>query len=479
MDLLVEQGMSAPPTSGGLPAAGRLKAVLESIQDAVVVVGDEDRIVDANPGASSLFGRVQERLLGRRVARLFADPAEADEALRDARGGHGRQGIEVALRSRYPGTRTAIVTGMLVHGEPGEAPATVLVFRDVSALRHAERAWRRSEQFFRAVFHEGAVAMSVLDLTGRFVQVNQALCVLSGLERVDLLQKGLAEVVTPDRTDEVARTFRHLRKHPTEPGHVELQLVRADGEHRWVNLALKRVEDPTLGRPRVLCVLHDITEAKRIEALRREFVEGVVAAQEEERQRVSRELHDGVGQTLSSLSVRLVTLGAVIPEGPAREHVADLVALAQAATEETRQMAHRLRPPALDGLGFAAAMRNMTADHERIHGVSVDFHARNMEDRLSAAVETALYRIAQEALANSARHANAGSLSVLVDRTPENVRLIVEDDGRGFDADAVSGGLGLKNIRERAALLGGEATIESSPGIGTSVYVDLPLRGSP
>lgn len=453
--------------------------MLESIQDAVVVVGDDDRVLDANPGAWSLFGRVQDKLLHRRVVRLFVDPAQADEALRDARTGHDRQGVEVALRSRYPGARTAIVTGMLVHGEPGAPPATVLVFRDVSALRHAERAWRRSEQFFRAVFHEGAVAMAVLDLTGRFVQVNQALCEFSGLGRVDLLQEGLADLSHDDHKDAVGRALNMLRRDPTQPARLELRLVRAEGGDRWVNVSLKRVEDPTLGRPRVLSVLHDITQAKEGEALRNEFIEGVVAAQEEERQRVSRELHDGVGQTLSSLSVRLVTLGASLEAGPALAQVHELVALAQAATEETRQLAHRLRPPALDGLGFAAAMRNMVADHERTHGVSVGFHARGMGGgRLSTAVETALYRIAQEALANSARHGRATSLSVLVDRTPGNVRLIVEDDGRGFDAEDFAGGLGLKNIRERAALLEGEATIESSPGIGTTVYVDLPLLGS-
>ncbi len=414
------------------------------------------------------------------MTRLFADPGQADEALENARTGQGRLGVEVALRSKYPGARTAIVTGMLVHSEPDQPPATVLVFRDVSALRHAERAWRRSEQFFRAVFHEGAVAMAVLDLTGRFVQVNQALCDASGQDRADLLQEGLGNLAHEAHRDLVSSVLKKLRRAPTEPARAELRIVDAHGSELWVNLSLKRVEDPTLGRPRVLCVLHDITQAKRGEALRKEFVEGVVSAQEEERQRVSRELHDGVGQTLSSLSVRLATLGATLEPGPDRERVDELVSLAQAATEETRQMAHRLRPPALDGLGFAAAMRNMVADHERTHGVSVAFHARGMGDqRLSSAVETALYRIAQEALANSARHANAGSVSVLVDRTQGNVRLIVEDDGKGFETDDLVGGLGLKNIRERAALLEGEATIESSPGIGTSVYVDLPLRETP
>lgn len=471
--------MTQPPAPATGPDAGRLKAVLEAIQDAVVVVGDDDRVLDANPGASSLFGRDRDRLLDRRVARLFADPAQADDALLDARTGQGRQGIEVALRTRYPGARTAVVTGMAVPRASGGPPATVLVFRDVSALRQAERAWRRSEQFFRAVFHEGAVAMSVMDLSGRFVQVNQALVDLSGLSRGALLQQGLPDLCHADHQETVRRALRGLRRSPTETAHCELRLIQPGGHTPWVNAAQKRVEDPTLGRPRVLCVLHDITQAKRAEALRREFIEGVVAAQEEERQRVSRELHDGVGQVLSSLSVRLVTLGATLAEGPGREQVEALVALAQAATEETRQMAHRLRPPALDGLGFAAAMRNMVADHERTHRVSVAFHARGMAgDRLSAAEETALYRIAQEALANSARHAGASTVQVLVDRAADNVRLIVEDDGDGFDADERFEGLGLKNIRERAALLGGVATIESSPGIGTSVYVDLPLGGA-
>jgi PAS domain S-box-containing protein len=445
----------------------------------VIVVDDDDRVVDSNPGASTLFGREPERLHGRRVARFFSDPDQAMEALRDARSGKVGPGIEVAVHTPYPGACTAIVTGMLIRGERDSAPATILVFRDVSALRHAERAWQRSEQFFRAVFHEGAVAMAVLDLSGRFVQINDALCELMGRPRAVLIRQRLPDVALPGDQEPIASDLRTLIRYPDRTARRELRLEGSDSKERWANVTLKRVEDPTLGRSRVLCVLHDITEAKRVEALRRELVESVVAAQEDERQRVSRELHDGVGQVLSSLSVRLVSLGAQLEEGPAKESLHELVALAQAATAETRQMARRLRPPALDELGFVVAMQNMMADHQRSHAVSVDFHARGMGGiRLSPAIETALYRIAQEALANSARHAKATNVQVVVDRTPDNVRLIVEDDGLGFDSEESAAGLGLKNIRERAALLSGVATIESSPGIGTSVFVDLPMSVS-
>ena len=457
-----------------------LETVLDAVQEAVVVVDVDDRITALNASASSLFGREEGRGVGRRVRRLFADPDQAEQVLLGARAG-GEQGrVEVAVRSRYPGSRSALVTASHVVGT-GEAPGhTVLAFRDVTALRHAERAWARNEQFFRAVFHQGAVAMAVFDLGGTFVQVNEAMCDLVHLSRKELMSRTLSSLVVEEDHEPARSLFRRLRKAPGVTEGVQLRFEHPDGEVRWGELSVRRVEDPTLGRARVLGVVHDITQSKRVAAMRQEFVERVVAAQEEERQRVSRELHDGVGQVLSSLSVRLASLKEQLPatEG-SRDRLDELLALAQAATAETSQMAHRLRPPALDGLGFMAAMEAMAADCHRNHGLAVAFHGRGLAaGRLSAAVETALYRIAQEALNNAARHAGAGSAEVLVDRSARMVRLIVEDDGAGFEALEASMGLGLKNIRERASLLGGVATIESSPGVGTSVYVDIPLEES-
>ncbi len=129
---------------------------------------------------------------------------------------------------------------------------------------------------------------------------------------------------------------------------------------------------------------------------------------------------------------------------------------------------------------FAAAIRNHVDEWSQQTGIAADFCSRHGDERLSMPVETTLYRIVQEALTNVARHAHARNVSVVLERGPDAVAVIIEDDGEGFDVESVSsnglGRYGLVGIRERAALLGGTATIESSPTSGTSVFVSLPLR---
>ena len=149
--------------------------------------------------------------------------------------------------------------------------------------------------------------------------------------------------------------------------------------------------------------------------------------------------------------------------------------------DEVRRLARGLRPSVLDDLGLAAALERDTADYTRACGISVDVYAPDLAARLPAEVETALYRIAQEALTNVLKHAAAKAVSLVVQRESSGVHLTVEDDGRGFDNDALlqapaGKGLGLLDIRERAALLNGSVTLESRQGSGTTVHVYIPLK---
>jgi chemotaxis family two-component system sensor kinase Cph1 len=144
-------------------------------------------------------------------------------------------------------------------------------------------------------------------------------------------------------------------------------------------------------------------------------------------------------------------------------------------------LASDLRPTALDDLGMTAALSNHVDEWSQQTGIAADFCSRHCEERLSTHIETTLYRVVQEALTNVARHAEARHASIVLERRPDCVVVIVEDDGIGFDVrtDADDDGrrhFGLVGIRERAALLGGTATIESSATMGTSVFVQLPLR---
>ncbi len=224
------------------------------------------------------------------------------------------------------------------------------------------------------------------------------------------------------------------------------------------------------------------TELERKEEMRARLLEQVITAQEDERKRIARELHDETSQALTSLMVGLKVL-EVRPElAGMRETLADLRALTGKTLDAVHDLALQLRPSVLDDLGLVPAVDRLVADFQRTHGIQAAFETNcRLGPRLPAAVETALYRITQEALTNVARHAGAHTVSLLVEARDGSVSLIVEDDGRGFDvAHYMSEGrdersLGVFGMRERATLLGGALTIESTPGSGTTVFVEVPL----
>jgi signal transduction histidine kinase len=211
-------------------------------------------------------------------------------------------------------------------------------------------------------------------------------------------------------------------------------------------------------------------------AMRSRLIEKVIEAQERERKRIARDLHDATGQSLTSLLVRLRALESADEVEPVRGQVAELRKLTKRALEEVRRIAQGLHPVALDDLGFEEAVRAYVEEFGASHGIGTDIHMNGLRThgRLPSSVEIVLYRIAQEALNNVVKHAKASTASLIVDRDESQVRMIIEDDGEGFDAEATTG-LGLLSIRERAALCDGGVTIESSPGSGTTLYVTIPL----
>jgi signal transduction histidine kinase len=214
------------------------------------------------------------------------------------------------------------------------------------------------------------------------------------------------------------------------------------------------------------------------ESLRRQLLERVIATQEEERKRIARELHDSTSQTLTSLMVGLRVLEDSCQQGgPIQAQAQELRAIAGQTLEEVHSLAMLLRPSILDDMGLSAALQRLVTDWQARHRIPVDLLIHTGSARLSEAVETALYRIVQETLTNIARHAQAREVSVLVERRQEKVVVVVEDDGIGFDPHYYQQGthFGLLGVNERAELLGGKLTIESSPGQGTSIFVEIPL----
>jgi len=278
----------------------------------------------------------------------------------------------------------------------------------------------------------------------------------------------LTAPIPPAGQDEIGELARSLEVMRAELGRL---LAQAQA---WTEELERQVQERTAALEATARALREKEEA------RGELLRKLITAQEEERKRIARELHDETSQVLATLALGLeAAAGAPSPEA-AREKLAGLRALAVGALDGVHRIIHALRPSALDDLGLVSAIRWYAETLLEPGGLEVDFSVRGDEGRLPPAVETALFRTVQEALTNVAKHADADRVAIAVACGPEAVEITVEDDGRGFDVEEVlrgeGAGLGLLGMRERMTLLEGSLEIASHPGGGTRLTLRVPRR---
>ncbi len=210
----------------------------------------------------------------------------------------------------------------------------------------------------------------------------------------------------------------------------------------------------------------------------------IINAQEEERKRVARELHDETSQILTSLLISLAVLEESITSQQARDRIAETRQMAHQTLRAIRNLSFDLRPSALDDLGLLPALHWYIKEYQQKCALEVDFQASGFKERLPAELETVLYRIVQEALTNTARHAQARKVTVCLEESEHEIHAIISDNGRGFDAEKIQKipgagqehGWGLVGMHERASLLDGNLTITSQPEQGTTIDVSIPLH---
>jgi two-component system CheB/CheR fusion protein len=396
----------------------------------------------------------------------------------------------------------------------------VLTFVDITERKRAEEELRDSEARFRGIVDQTGAGICLTDAAGRLTFANPRLSRMLGWSETELLGKSFLELTHPEALDKSPAAFEGLL-HGGATFQLEQRLVRKDGTSLWATMSVsairngggrlqscvavvvdiaarKEAEDglqnanTTLER-RVLertaelnisnqALRAEISERERAEAAREEMRRALVLAQEAERGRISRELHDEVGQHVTALLLGLRTLEKdVASNANAVTVVQSLRVITENIGEEIHEVALELRPTALDDLGLVRALSTFLEEWSTRTRIQVQFdHADLGEARLPTHVETTLYRVICEAVHNALKHAKAKAVSVILQRKKDSVIAIVEDDGVGFDATAPSSGakrkpLGLVGMRERLILVDGELTLESAPGRGTTVIARVPL----
>jgi PAS domain S-box-containing protein len=464
----------------------RYRRLVELSPDGIFIVQDE-RLVLVNPAALRLVGATRpEQLLGTSPYTIFHPEGRAE--IRHQIAALLANGITPAAPLveqkivRFDHRVTDVeVAGTVLDDDQGRA--VQLILRDITQRKQTEAALRQSEERLTLAFagaqegvwdwnlETGAVVYSprwkqMLGYSDEEIEPHisawEHLLHPDDMPRAQQVNEG---VVRGERTYEGEFRLRH------KEGHYVHVLSRGYPVRR----------EPGGPVVRIVGTHFDLTQRRQADAerARTELLTRLVFAQEDERRRIAREMHDQFGEQLTALALRIAALKGACAERP------DLLDQVEALEKVARQLDHgvdqlvwELRPTALDDLGLRAALTNYVQDWSQRVNISAELHTSGLlDDRLPSEVETTLYRIAQEALNNVAKHARARTVEIILERRADHVLLIIEDDGVGFEPVETQGarqGFGLLGMQERAALVGATLQIESTAG-GTTILLRMTM----
>jgi PAS domain S-box-containing protein len=351
--------------------------------------------------------------------------------------------------------------------------------------RETAEQLRQSEESYRGLFENATEAISVHDLDGKIIAANRACEKLTGYTRAEMVSMDIGSLLSRQGLEGVREIIKRQLNGETIEGPSELQLTKRDGTEAIVELMPSLIfegEKPV----GVQAILRDVTEQRRMQENLRFYISEVLKAQEGERLRIARELHDDTAQALTRLSRHLDmlvdTLASIRDQLPQEipKRVEELREQSDTILEGVRRFSRDLRPPVLADLGVLPALKWLATGLENQHRIATNIRVVGEQHRLPDDVELALFRIAQEALNNVMKHADASAVELTVDFRDSEIIMTVADNGKGFELPqntsdlAAFGKLGLMGMQERARLLGGTLAICSEPGAGTSVVVTVP-----
>lgn len=351
---------------------------------------------------------------------------------------------------------------------------------DISERKQAEVALVESEQRFRATFEQAAVGMAQVAPDGRFLRVNRTLCKIVGYSREELLICAFQDITHPEDLDADLHYLQQVLNGDIATYSMEKRYYRKDRSIVWINLTVALVRD-TSGTPQYfISVVEDIDQRKQAQkklGTEEQLLRKLLDLQEKERRLVAHDIHDGFMQDVVGAYFHLQAVHGALDSDTVESKIEQVGSLLQKAIEEGRRLIRDLRPMGLDEGGVVEAIEHLIADEQKHAGLVVTFQHAVQFNRLESRLEGAIFRIVQEALTNVKHHAQTKHAAVQLTQRNNTLHIVVRDQGLGFDPSTVSlERFGLRGIRERARLFGGEARIESTTGEGTTVVVHLPLK---
>ena len=372
-----------------------------------------------------------------------------------------------------------------IQDDSGKVYRVVGIAEDITERKQVWDALRENEARKSAIMRVALDAIITIDHTGSIIELNSAAENIFTHSRHKLIGENIMEIIPPSLRpwfqDGLNNHFSG-EKGPAVGSRIEMPVLRADKSRFYAEFTITRIK--LKGEPTFTVYIRDITQRKRAEEELRSLPQRIIKAQEVERSRVARELHDGVNQIIASVKMRIRNAQEGLPmvHAATKEILKRCDSLLIKALEENRRIAHNLHPADLNNLGFAAACENLCKEFQARTSVEVQCRITLPgQKRLPPGIELTLFRIVQEAINNIEKYAHASTTKLRIGLQNDSIRLKIQDDGRGFDPRKIKmnkqekgHGLGLTNMRERALSLGGSCEILSVPQKGTTIVVRIP-----
>ena len=469
-------------------AEAKYRSIFENASEGIFQATPEGRFRSANPALARILGySTPEELISGftdmgREAHLTPKKWVELKQLLSARG--SIQGFEAERLGKDGAKIWLSINAHIVYNSNGDLLYYEGTCQDITARKNTEAVLSESEEKFHALFDSAPIGIALHDASGKFLDVNRAYQGMVGYSADELKSLGVKRLTYSDDVAEGQQLFAELRAGTRDFYHREKRYLRKDGTQVWAESSASAVRDASGKLQYIISMVEDITIRKQAEDELRLLPHRIIEAQENERLRVGRELHDGVNQLIASAKMRLGRVQTLLAaQNPAAsEIVSRCNRLLVQALAENRRIAYDLRPGDLDELGLAIACKHFCADFQARTTLMVKSQVPSEWSRLAPTVELNLFRIIQEALTNVEKHARAKTVWVRLAVQGEGVQLSIRDDGRGLAPDSRKAakkrgsGLGLTNMRERAASAGGTCELLSAPNKGTRVIVRVPSR---